>query len=82
LRLSEDAWVTIHLDQERGPRWRRVVSRERAGRAGANVFGVSTRVTRGGRRRPLSPGLYRIVVRARDTAGNTSGDAIRRFHIR
>jgi sugar lactone lactonase YvrE len=82
VRLSETARVAIRVERRRGPAWREVAAVVRPGRRGTNAIRVSTRVKRGGRKRALGPGVYRLVIRATDAAGNTSRDAVRRFRIR
>ena len=81
VRLTEAARLTIRLDVRRGTRWRRVSSILRPGRAGGNTVKVGLRVRRSGRRRPVSAGRYRVVVRAVDTAGNSSRDLTRVFRV-
>jgi sugar lactone lactonase YvrE len=81
LRLSEPGRLTLRLEQRRGTRWKRLLTLNRSGRAGANTFKYGMRIRRGGRKRALSPGRYRIVVRAVDTAGNVSGDVARAFRV-
>jgi sugar lactone lactonase YvrE len=79
LRLSEPARLTIRLEQRRGTRWKRIATTARPGKAGANTVKIGLRLRRNGKKRPLSPGRYRLVVRATDTAGNTSRDVARQF---
>ena len=81
LRLSEAAKVTIRLDQRRGVRWRRVGTLVRPGRAGSNAMKVGLRVRRGGRKRAVSAGRYRVVVRAVDGSGNSSQVMSRTFRV-
>ena len=81
LRLSEAARLTLRLDQRRGVRWRRVGTLVREGRAGSNSFKVGLRIRRGGRKRALPAGRYRVVVRGRDAAGNVSRDVTRSFRV-
>jgi len=81
VRLSEAARLSLRLEQRRGPRWRRLLTLTRTGRAGANSFKYGMRVRRGGRKRAVSAGRYRIVVRAVDAAGNVSGDVSRVFRV-
>ena len=80
--LNEPARLTISVEQQRGVRWRRVVTYARPGRAGANTVRVSTRIKRSGRRRPLAPGSYRLVLRATDGAGNVSRTGVRLLRVR
>jgi hypothetical protein len=80
--LSEPARLTISIEQQRGVRWKRLVSYARPGRAGANAVRVSTRIKRGGRRRALGRGSYRLVFRATDGAGNVSRTALRLLRVR
>jgi hypothetical protein len=66
-RLSERATVTLRLQRRVGRRYRTTRGQlRRAGRAGVNTVRFSGRL--GGRR--LRPGAYRLVVTARDAAGN------------
>ena len=81
VRLSEAARLSLRLEQRRGPRWKRLLTLTRTGRAGANSFKYGMRVRRGGRKRAASAGRYRIVVRAVDAAGNVSGDVSRVFRV-
>ena len=81
VRLSEPARLRLRLQQRRGPRWKRVGTLFRSGQAGSNSYRVGMRIRRGGRKRALSPGRYRVVVRAVDAAGNTSRDVSRSFTV-
>jgi hypothetical protein len=53
----------------------------RAGRAGSNTFKVGLRVRRAGRKRAVPAGVYRVVVRGIDAAGNRSADVSRTFRV-
>jgi hypothetical protein len=81
LRLSEAARLALRLEQRRGVRWKRLGTLFRPGKAGSNAFKVGMRVRRGGRKRAVSPGRYRIVVRGTDAAGNESRDLSREFRV-
>jgi sugar lactone lactonase YvrE len=81
VRLSEAAKLTLRLEQRRGTRWKRLGTLVRPGRAGANSFKYGLRVRRGGRKRAVSAGTYRVVVRAVDPAGNPSADVSRAFRV-
>ena len=81
LRLSEAARLTIRLEQRRGTRWRRLTTLVRPGRAGSNSIKYGLRIRRGGRKRAVPAGVYRVVVRAVDAAGNTPPAATRAFRV-
>lgn len=81
LRLDEAAKLIIEVEQPAGSRFRRLAFYVRSGRAGANSFRIGTRFNRGGRKRPLAPGVYRIAVLARDAAGNAAPEQTRRFRV-
>jgi sugar lactone lactonase YvrE len=81
LRMSEAARLTLRLEQRRGTRWKRLGTLVRPGRAGGNSIKYGLRVRRGGRKRAVAAGRYRIVVRAVDAAGNISRDVSRSFRV-
>jgi hypothetical protein len=81
LRLSEAARLVLRLEQRRGPRWKRLTMLFRRGRAGSNRLKYGMRIRRGGRKRALSAGRYRIVVRGTDAAGNKSREVSRSFRV-
>jgi sugar lactone lactonase YvrE len=81
VRLSEAARLTLRLEQQRGTRWKRLSSLVRPGRAGSNSIKYGLRVRRGGRKRAVPAGTYRVIVRAVDAAGNPSTDASRAFRV-
>lgn len=81
LRLDEAAKLVIAVEQLVGSRFRRLAFYVRSGRSGGNVFRLGARYNRGGRKRGLAPGAYRIVVRARDAAGNAAPERTRRLRV-
>jgi hypothetical protein len=81
IRLSEAAKLTLRLEQRRGPRWKRLGTLVRQGRAGSNSFKYGLRVRRGGRKRAVPAGVYRVVVQGVDAAGNRSPDVSRSFRV-
>ena len=81
LRLDEAAKLIVEVEQPVGSRFRRLAYYVRSGRTGANSFKVGARYNRGGRKRALPPGLYRVVVTARDASGNEAPERIRRLRV-
>jgi predicted phage tail protein len=81
VRLSEAARLRLRLEQRRGTRWKRLSSLVRPGRAGSNSIKYGLRIRRGGRKRAVPAGTYRVIVRAVDAAGNPSADASRAFRV-
>jgi PKD domain len=75
--LSEAARVELKVQRRRHGRWVRAGRFALKGAAGANRRRWSGRL----RRRPLPPGRYRLVARARDNAGQRSAPARARFRI-
>ncbi len=74
--LSEAATVKVAVQRARSRgRWTTVRTFTRPGRAGANRIAVK------GRPPALRPGAYRLVVLARDAAGNTSARRVAPFRI-
>jgi hypothetical protein len=82
VRLSEAARLTLRLEQRRGTRWKRLSTLVRPGRAGSNSIKYGLRVRRGGTKRAVPAGSYRVVVRAVDPAGNATTRASRAFSVR
>jgi hypothetical protein len=70
LRLDEPAKLRMSLEQRRGTRWKRLITLYRPGQAGANSIKYGMRIRRGGRKRGVPVGRYRIVVRGTDASGN------------
>jgi sugar lactone lactonase YvrE len=81
VRIGEASKVTLRLEQRRGTRWRRIGTLTRTGKNGANKYKVGLRVRRGGHKRAVSAGRYRIVVQAQDGAGNRSRNVSRQFTV-
>jgi sugar lactone lactonase YvrE len=81
-RLSEAARLTLRLEQRRGTRWKRLSTLVRPGRAGSNSIKYGLRIRRGGTKRAVPAGSYRVVVRAVDPAGNATSRASRAFRVR
>jgi sugar lactone lactonase YvrE len=81
LRLNEAARLTLKLEQRRGVRWKRLGTLVRPGKAGSNSIKVGLRIRRGGRKRSVPAGRYRIVVRGVDASGNASRDMSRTFRV-
>ena len=84
--LSERATVTFRIDHLRWRRWRGVRSFSRRARSGRNSVPFTGRVRAKRRRgrartRALRPGRYRLILRARDAAGNRSERVTRRFRV-
>lgn len=78
--LSEAATVRLDIERHsvgRAARWRRVGRITLTGGPGSNTIPFSGRLDR----RPLVPGRYRVVVRARDTAGNPARPARVTFSV-
>ncbi len=76
--LSEPAAVTLRIQRAaRGRRWARVGTLRRSASAGASRVAFSGRIGR----RALRPGTYRLIVEARDAAGNASLAAPKVFRV-
>ena len=76
--LSEPAAVTLRIQRAaRGRRWARVGTLRRSASAGASRVAFSGRIAR----RALRPGIYRLIVEARDAAGNASLAALKVFRV-
>jgi 6-phosphogluconolactonase (cycloisomerase 2 family) len=81
--LSEGGRVTIAFEKrkrgaKKGKRFKSVGSIVRQGLAGPNAVRFSGRI---GKKRPLAPGRYRVVVTATDAAGNKSAPKNKAFKI-
>lgn len=81
VRLSEPARLLMRLEQRRGSRWKRLTALVRPGRAGANTFKYGLRLRRGGHKRAVPAGTYRVTVRGTDFAGNASPVVSRSFRV-
>jgi RTX calcium-binding nonapeptide repeat (4 copies) len=74
--LSEAATVTFTIQRKRHRRFRRVGAFQGRGAVGVN----ERRFSRLGRR-PLEPGIYRVLLTATDAAGNASAQTSARFTV-
>ncbi len=80
-RLSEPATVYFGIERRSRGKWRRLRTFSRRGAAGRRSVAFSGKVRVRGRRKALRPARYRVVLRARDAAGNSSRRVARRFRI-
>ena len=82
LGLDEPAKLIVEVERPVGSKYRRLAYYVRAGRAGTNSFKFGARFNRGGRKHALDPGRYRVVVHARDAAGNRAVVRTRTLRVR